>query len=143
MYRNFLTKEAMGRYSHTHTHILSFSAPYLSPSQVYASNILSDSLHLHWTYSEPTPTGNLVGFEIIVYFQDINFPDRINRNIRGHRQFYMTRSGGSLVQLIDFSYDLMYLLPATGYVIVIAAATNGGVGPSTSIFVTTGRTGVS
>lgn len=119
-----------------------FTAPYQSPTQIYISDIQPTSIMLHWTYDETPPTGLLIQFRLDIYFQDINFPDRIN-NDRPFSENLRIRvpSGGSLIRVTDFSELIMNLLPGTSYVASLSAVTNAGEGPRARFLFTTQRAG--
>lgn len=95
-------------------------------------------MRLHWTYSDPEPTGDVIAFEIDIYYQDINDPDRIGNSQFYHRELYEIPT---ILQLTEFSFNVMYLLPATNYIVVIAAVSRAGAGPGTRTVITTQRTG--
>ena len=82
-------------------------------------------------------------FQLDIYYQDAGDPDRLDDRLFIHREVYHVPFGGSFAQQITkFSYNVMYLLPATSYIIVIAATSDFGPGPGTRTFVTTPRTGM-
>jgi hypothetical protein len=85
----------------------------------------------------------LVSFELILYYQDINFPDRLDPTQVFHRDVIDVPSGGALGRLTDLSKLVMYLLPATTYIATLSAVTNAGVGPAARMTFTTRRAGKS
>ncbi len=116
---------------------IAHAVPKQSATQLYATNIGTDSVQLHWTYEESPRAGVLIGFALYLYKQDTRFPER--------KGLFVVRDYNSIVTSQDqtlFSYLYMYLEPGVTYNVYIAAATVKGEGPQERISVTTHREGM-
>ncbi|XP_064388131.1 uncharacterized protein LOC135336300 isoform X2 [Halichondria panicea] len=118
--------------------IISLKTPETIPKQsatkLYATNVGTDSVQLHWTYEETPRAGELNGFALYLYKQDTRFPGRTGSFVI--REYFNI---GINQDQTSFSYLLMYLDQSVTYNVYIAAATVVGEGPQERISVTTHR----
>ena len=57
------------------------TAPTQSPTQVFTTDVQSESVMVHWTYDEFPRTGKLRAFQLNFYFPDENDPDRLGTQV--------------------------------------------------------------
>ncbi len=117
-------------------------APALSPSEIYVTDIQSQEVSLHWTYVENPPAGELCGFNIRIYYQDPNDPDRVDLSRAPYTDKYRPRTAVVQESTAFFRRINFFILPSTDYIVEISAITsNGGEGPRARAIFTTSRSG--
>ena len=115
----------------------SLTAPLNSPTDVYASDIGTDSFRVNWRYSETPPPGTISSFKIGLYYKDSRYPSRHGEHIRD-----MTFALSEIDRWsFTFSYLVMYLDPGMEYNVLISAMTSAGEGPPARIGQKTMNTG--
>ena len=119
-------------------HYDSYVGPTQSPMQFYFTNLQSDSVRVHWVYSESPRTGMLIGFIVYTYEQDTRFPER-EGGLVIREVFSLMSNQDSEAE--EFSYQLMYLKPGFTYNVFVSAITTAGEGPRGRTSLTTLRTG--
>lgn len=113
--------------------------PRTPPTEVYSSDIETDSIRLNWHYRESPSPGDVNTFKIEVYYKDNRYPNRDGEHIDN----ILYNIAGADKTAVVFSYLLMYLDPGTEYNLLIRAVTIAGEGPAARISQQTLSTGES
>ena len=105
------------------------SVPRTAPTQVYSSDIQTDSIRLNWNYEETPSPGDVNTFKIETYIKDNRYPSRDGE----HVDVILYNIAETDKKSVTFSYLLTYLDPGTTYNLLIRAVTVTGEGPAARI----------
>ena len=108
-----------------------------APTNVYSSDVTTDSIRLNWHYQEHPSPGSVNTFKLELYYKDNRYPGRHGEHIHDITYNVAEVDRSSVV----FSYLLMFLNPGTEYNVLIRAVTAAGEGPPARISQQTASTG--